>query len=301
MAGRSKTRRFAGPKRGFARCAGWAIVAFLWLVVDSSPTRAAAAGREAYEKGDYKRAMVEWQAAADHKDPEAEFGLGSLYELGAGDLKQDYKQADYWYRKAADQGNSEAQYRLALIWAVGGDDFPPDLAEAYKWAVLAAEGKGVWGSLAADLKTQLEKVAGAGQQADGEKRVSTWREARASKKDEPAVTSAASSQPLVPANKPGGTGCPGWPFPTLPCTEQFPALAGIQATPHPPVSQQPAAKAPVEELNESLAQFDCASLRSQISAQGSAGISGTVPDAGQKAKLIQLAERLFPNGRPEVA
>ena len=301
MAGRSETRRFAGPKRGFARCAGWAIVAFLWLVVDSSPTRAdAVAGREAYEKGDYKRAMVEWQAAADHKDPEAEFGLGSLYELGAGDLRQDYKQADYWYRKAADQGNSEAQYRLALIWAVGGDDFPPDLAEAYKWAVLAAESKGVWGSLAADLKTQLEKVAGAGQQADGEKRVSTWREARASKKDEPAVTSAASSQPLVPANKPGGTGCPGWPFPTLPCTEQFPALAGIQATPHPPVSQQPAAKAPVEELNESLAQFDCASLRSQISAQGSAGISGTVPDAGKKARLIQLAERLFPNGRPEV-
>src|SRR5208282_6702293 len=93
----------------FARCAGWAIVAFLWLVVDSSPTRAdAVAGREAYEKGDFKQAMVEWQAAADHNDPEAEFGLGSLYELGAGDLKQDYKQADYWYRKAADQGNSEA-------------------------------------------------------------------------------------------------------------------------------------------------------------------------------------------------
>jgi len=71
--------------------------------------------------------------------------------------------------------------------------------------------------------------------------------------------------------------------------------------PRAPTPQQPTAKSPIEELNESLAQIDCASLRSQISAQGSASISGTVPDAGQKTKLIQLAGRLFPNGQPEVS
>src|SRR5271167_162609 len=207
MAGRSETRRFAGPKRGFARCAGWAIVAFLWLVVDSSPTRAdAVAGREAYEKGDYKRAMVEWQAAADHKDPEAEFGLGSLYELGAGDLKQNYKKADYWYRKAADQGNTEAQYRLALIWAVGGDDFAADLAEAYKWVLLALESKGVWGSLAADLRTQLDGVTSPGQRAEAQRRVAAWNEARTLKKDEPNVAVTSPAQPPSSANKGSATG-----------------------------------------------------------------------------------------------
>jgi Sel1 repeat len=96
----------------------------------------AAAGRQAYEKGDYRRAMAEWQAAADHNDPESEFGIGSLYEFGAGDLKQDYTRAAYWYRKAAQQGNTEAEYRLALLFSAGGDNFDIDLAEAYKWATI---------------------------------------------------------------------------------------------------------------------------------------------------------------------
>jgi tetratricopeptide (TPR) repeat protein len=267
-------------------------LAFLLLVATASPARPdAAAGREAYEKGDYKRAMAEWQSAADRTDPDAEFGLGSLYEVGAGDLKQNYKQADYWYRKAADQGHVEAQYRLALIWAVGGDDFAADLAEAYKWVGLAIENKGVWSTLAADLKSQLDKVTSAGQRADAERRVNAWKEAHSAKKRE---------EPPSTAAKAPSTGCPGWPFPTLPCTEQFPALPGTQGPPRAPTPQRPTAKAPIEELNEELAQIDCASLRSQISAQGSASISGTVPDAGQKTKLIQLAERLFPNSRPEV-
>jgi hypothetical protein len=277
-------------------------VAFLLLVATASPARPdAAAGREAYEKGDYKRAMAEWQSAADRNDPDAEFGLGSLYEFGAGDLRQNYKQADYWYRKAADQGNVEAQYRLALIWAVGGDDFAADLAEAYKWVALAIDSKGVWSTLAADLKSQLDKVTSAGQRADAERRVNAWKEAHSAKKrEELAVTSTPSSQPPSAAAKAPGTGCPGWPFPTLPCTDQFPALPGTQGPQRAPSPQRPTAKAPIEELDEALAQIDCASLRSQISAQGSASISGTVPDAEQKTKLIQLAERLFPNGRPEV-
>jgi hypothetical protein len=244
--------------------------------------------------------MAEWQSAADRNDPDAQFGLGSLYELGAGDLKQNYKQADYWYKKAADHGNVEAQYRLALIWAVGGDDFPSDLAEAYKWVALAVESKGVWSTLAADLKSQLDKVTSPGQRADAERRVLAWKEAHSTKKEESAEASPPSSQPPGPASKAPSTGCPGWPFPTLPCTEQFPALPRDQGPPRAPSPQRPTAKAPIEELNEALAQIDCASLRSQISVQGSASISGTVPDAGQKTKLIQLAQRLFPNGLPEV-
>jgi hypothetical protein len=244
--------------------------------------------------------MAEWQAAADHNDPGAEFGLGSLYELGAGDLKQNYKQADYWYRKAADQGNTEAQYRLALIWAVGDNNFPADLAESYKWVLLALESKGVWGSLASDLRTQLDAVSSAGQRAEAQRRVADWKEARAPKKEETNVAVAPAVQPPSSPNKGSTTGCPGWPFPTLPCTEQFPAIPGIQTPPRAPTPQGPTTKAPIEELNEALARIDCAALRSQTPAQGSLSISGTVPDAKEKTKLVQLAERLFPDGRPEV-
>src|SRR5262249_924162 len=161
--------------------------------------------------------------------------------------------------------NTEAQYRLALIWAVGGENFPADLAEAYKWALLAAESKGIWGSLAADLRAQLDKVAGPGQQAEGEKRLIGWKEARAPKEAEPAPPPPPPPQQPAPAIKNGETGCPGWPFPTLPCTEQFPALPGMRAAPQPqqqPAAPQPALAARLGELNEAMAQFDCASLRS---------------------------------------
>ena len=305
---------FAGCLRrsvGFA-----AAIAFVCLWIATEVPLAygdAAAGRTAYEKGDYARAMSEWQSGADHGDAEAQFGLGSLYELGAGDLKQDYKRADYWYRKAAEQDHVEAQYRLALIWAAGGDDFPADLTEAYKWVALAAESKGVWGSLAADLKIQLDKVTTSGQQADGKKRAAAWKEARTLSKEKPVAAvvpptqpSVLPAQPAAPSGKPGATGCPGWPFPTLPCTEQFPSLPGPRTTPsavtQPILPSPPPAvvKSPLEELNEALTQIDCASLRGRASAQSSAIVSGTVPNADEKAKLIQLVGRFFPNSRPEI-
>jgi len=269
----------------------------------------AAAGRAAYDKGDYVRAMSEWQSAADHGDAQAQFGLGSLYELGAGDLKQDYKRADYWYQKAAAQDYVEAQYRLALIWAAGASDFPLDLAEAYKWVILAAESKGVWGSLAADLEMQLDKVTSAGQQAEGKRRAAAWKEARNAPK-EAAVPAAPAPPQVSPPAKSGATGCPGWPFPTLPCTEQFPALPGSQAAtsgaaPPSPPSAPPSApsqptKSPLEQLADSLKLIDCASLAARSSAQGSAIVSGTVPNAEQRAKLVQLAQRFFPNSPPEI-
>src|SRR5262249_9651741 len=119
------------------------------LFAIASPAHAdAASGRQAYERGDYQRAMEEWQAAADHNDPEAEFGVGTLYEFGAGELKQDYKRATDWYKRAATHGNSGAEYRLALLYSAGGENFEADLVEAYKWASVAAQSKGVWGTLA---------------------------------------------------------------------------------------------------------------------------------------------------------
>jgi uncharacterized protein len=208
-------------------------LAFLTLSQGVSDALAdAAAGSAAFERGDYVRAMAEWASAAERGDPDAEFGLGMLYERGDGAVKQSYKEADRWYEKAAEHDHIGAQYRLALIWSAGSDGFPPDPVEAYKWILLASER-----GLATEVKAQLETIMDRTQQAEGKKRAAKWKEERAAKmKPEPPPAVAASnatspsmpsprsSAPAAASGKSGG--CPGWPFPTLPCTEQFPALPG---------------------------------------------------------------------------
>jgi len=238
------------------RVTGWAFAAVVAsMVVFAAPAARAdaAAGNAAFERGDYVRAMAEWTSAAERGDPDAEFGLGMLYERGDGQLKQDYKKAAQWYEKAAAHDNIGAQYRLALIASAGAGDFPADLVEAYKWILLAAE-KG----LATDVKAQLGRALDHAQRAEAEKRMAAWKKARAddkAKTEAAGVVSAPTSGTAVPAAGSaaaippprGGTaptaaaksgGCPGWPFPTLPCTEQFPALPG-GAPARTPVTQPP--------------------------------------------------------------
>jgi len=218
-----------------SRLTAVALACFAILPAALTVARAdSAAGRAAFEKGDFVQAMAEWTSAAERGDPEAEFQLGMLHERG--DLRQDYRQADHWYEKAAEHGHIGAEYRLAWIWGVGGDDFPADPVEAYKWILLASEK-----DLATDLKTQLEKVLDRNQQAGGQKRAAAWKEAHAAKQAEPAVAvapPASAGSPSIPPPHGSGAapaatakagGCPGWPFPTLPCTEQFPALGGAPA------------------------------------------------------------------------
>jgi hypothetical protein len=209
-------------------------LALAFLTVSSGLTAAradAAAGSAAFEKGDYVRAMAEWASAAERGDPDAEFGLGMLYERGDGAVRQSYKEADRWYQKAAEHDHVGAQYRLALIWSAGGDGFAADLVEAYKWILLASER-----GLATEVKAQLEAIMDRAQQADGKKRAVKWKEERAAKKPEPppAVAASNATSPSMPSPRSSAStaasgksgGCPGWPFPTLPCTEQFPALPG---------------------------------------------------------------------------
>jgi uncharacterized protein len=226
--------------------------AAIWLTLTLAAPAAlgdAAAGRAAFEKGDYRRAMAEWATTAQSGDRDAEFGLGNLHERGDGDLPQNYKKAEEWYQKAADHNHVGALYRLALIRSAGGDDLPADLVEAYKWILLASEKVVV-----TDIKTQLEQVIDRAQQAEGQKRATAWKEARAAKAAEPpaptpttAPSSGGTAAPAIPPPRQGPTpstttasggksgGCPGWPFPTLPCTEQFPALPGAPAARAPPI------------------------------------------------------------------
>jgi hypothetical protein len=302
--------------RRYRQRVGWALAASILIAIGSPSAHAdAAAGRRAYDKGEYRRAMVEWQTAADHGDPDAEFGLGNLYEFGAGDLAQDYSRAAYWYRKSAGHGNTEAEYRLALITAAGGDDFPGNLTEAYKWASLAAKSEGVWGSLALAFEKQLDQVTSSGQRANGERLAAAWTNVRTARpaqpgaNEEPSTVVSPVTQPSAEIGKGKAMGCPGWPFPTLPCTEQFPALATTLGPPPPvqPEQASPIVSAPTEpesalnRLDQALARIDCAALRGGISADGAAVISGTVADAADRALLGSLAARFFPAAHPQLS
>jgi uncharacterized protein len=96
-----------------------------------------AAGRRAYEKGDYATALKEWMASAEQGDAAAQFHLGDMYAEGKG-VAQDSAEAARWYRKAADQGNAEAQYNLGLKYEIGAG-VPRDNVEAVRLFRRAAE------------------------------------------------------------------------------------------------------------------------------------------------------------------
>jgi cell division septation protein DedD len=74
------------------------------------------AGVEAWQRGDYKKAVAEWRGPAVAGDADAQFNLGQAYKLGRG-VPADLAQAEEWYRKAALQGHPQAEenYGLALF------------------------------------------------------------------------------------------------------------------------------------------------------------------------------------------
>ena len=78
------------------------------------------AGVEAWERGDYPKAVAEWRPLAIKGDADAQFNLGQAYRFGRG-VPADMKQAEDWYRKAAAQGHFQAEDNLALIMFQNGD------------------------------------------------------------------------------------------------------------------------------------------------------------------------------------
>ena len=300
------------PSGGADRRLARLLAALFGLFLASSMPAAradVAAGQQAFDKGDYARAMSEWQSAADKGDAEGQLGLGKLYEFGLGDLAQNYKRADFWYRKAADQDNAEAQYRLALIGAVGGDDFPPDLAEAYKWLVLAAESKGVWGTRATEAKPQFDRLVGLADQAKGKKLAAEWKGEHAKAAAPPAPLTASGPSPT-----PGSGSCANWPFPGLPCVP-LPSFPGAQAPVAPPVPpngaagqppSQPApalaapassSEAPSNQFNKALAQIDCAAVPASLLchslvALNAIRLAGLLADGNLSLRLANGATQL---------
>ena len=93
-------------------------------------------GFQAYEAGDYKKALEIFKPLAEQGDTHAQFALGDMYGFGEG-VPQDYAKAVKWYRQAAEQGHLKAQLNLGSMYGLG-QGVPQDYIEAHKWYNLAA-------------------------------------------------------------------------------------------------------------------------------------------------------------------
>ena len=147
------------------------ILLMLSIVCLVMPARADfQAGMDAYNRGDFKTALREWQPLADQGDARAQFSFGLLYENGDG-VPRDYAKARQWYEKAAAQGDAKAQLYLGLQSSFG-QGVPMDLVEAYMWYSLAAgNGNPHAPGYRADLSRQMTPA----QIAEAQKRAREWK------------------------------------------------------------------------------------------------------------------------------
>jgi TPR repeat protein len=94
-------------------------------------------GIDAGNKGDFKTAYKLLYPLAEQGNAEAQFFLGSMYDLGQG-VPQDYKEAVRWYRLSAEQGHANAQFNLGVRYG-NGQGVQRNYKEAAKWYRLSAE------------------------------------------------------------------------------------------------------------------------------------------------------------------
>lgn len=86
------------------------------LLINTPALADVKAGVDAWQRGDYKKALAEWRGPANAGDADAQFNMGQAYKLGRG-VPVDRAIAEEWYRKAALQGHPQAEesYGLTLF------------------------------------------------------------------------------------------------------------------------------------------------------------------------------------------
>lgn len=92
----------------------WWTVLLIAAALPGTPALAdVKAGVDAWQRGDYKKAIAEWRGPAVAGDADAQFNMGQAYKLGRG-VPADMAQAEEWYRKAALQGHPQAEENYGL-------------------------------------------------------------------------------------------------------------------------------------------------------------------------------------------
>nr|WP_306300129.1 SPOR domain-containing protein [Erythrobacter sp. LQ02-29] len=90
------------------------IVAASLLAISGTAHADVKAGVDAWEAGDYPRAVAEWREPAERGDADAQFNLAQAYRLGRG-VEKNLQQAESYYAKAAVQGHLKAADNLGLV------------------------------------------------------------------------------------------------------------------------------------------------------------------------------------------
>ena len=123
-------------------------------------------------------------AKAKAGNPDAEFLVGTKYELG-NQVKKDPAQAAEWYRKAAEKGDVRAQHSLGVLYEYG-NGVPTDAGIAVQWYRKAAEK----GFAPAQFSLGLCYADGKGVAQDF-KQAMTWYESAAQQKNADALVNLA--------------------------------------------------------------------------------------------------------------
>ena len=85
------------------------------VVLTATPVMASVKdGVDAWSRGDYPRAVAEWQKPAVASDADAQFNLAQAYKLSKG-VAPDLKRAEALYLKAAEQGHLQAADTYGLL------------------------------------------------------------------------------------------------------------------------------------------------------------------------------------------
>ena len=86
-----------------------------------------------------KNSFIKILKAAEAGVAQAQYRLGTMYDLGEQGVKQSYEKASEWFQKAAYQGDPEAQTRLAEMYYLGEQGVKQDYEKAFQLYKRAAE------------------------------------------------------------------------------------------------------------------------------------------------------------------
>jgi len=111
---------------------------FAWLMIWAAPAMADGNmrdGLDAEQRGDYLKALAEYQPLAVAGNAEAQYHMGLLSFRST---SRDTKVALRWLTDSANQGYAPAQARLGTMY-VRGDSVPRDIATGISWMTKAAQ------------------------------------------------------------------------------------------------------------------------------------------------------------------
>ena len=107
-----------GCSRRMHRCVVLMTTLCMLALVVSAHGADLQSGLDAYERGDYEAALIQFRPLAEQGNAEAQLYLGIMYEYGKG-VPWNPVQAFNWYRKAAESGHPKAQAQLGVCYRDG--------------------------------------------------------------------------------------------------------------------------------------------------------------------------------------